>query len=127
MARITGKTGAVKIGGVVVASLNAWDLNIKLDTVDVTCFSDIWHILLSTFLGWTGTVSGVWMSAAGNIDFWTAVTSGAVVTLDFYPDIGTTEKWSGTAFCDFNIKVDAKGAITFTATVNGTSTLTRTP
>jgi hypothetical protein len=127
MARITGKTGAVKIGGVKVASLTGWAINVKLDTVNATAFEDVWHTLLATFLGWSGSVDGIWMSAGANIDFWTACPSGAVVTLDLYPDIGTTEKLSGTAFCDFSIKVAKDGVVTFTAAVNGTGALTRTP
>ena len=127
MARITGKTGAVKIGSTTVASLNGWDLNVKLDTVDATAFSDIWHVNLATFLGWSGSCTGIYMAAGANIDFWTAVISGATVTLLLYPDIGATENFTGTAFCDFNIKVAHNGAITFTAAFTGTGTLTRTP
>jgi len=126
-ARLTGKTGAVKVGGTIVASLDNWDINTKLDTVDSTAFSDIWHQLLATFIGWSGSVSGKWEAGGTNDAFWLAVISGAYVSLDLYPDIGTTEKYTGNAFCDFNIKVAHNGVVTFTAAVTGTGTLVRTP
>ena len=56
-ARMTGKAGAVKIGGVKVASLTAWSLDAKLDTPDATGFEDEWKVLL-----------GSWRNQHSNLD-----------------------------------------------------------
>ena len=127
MARITGKSGAVKLGGTKVASLTNWSIDAKLDTVDDTAFEDIWHNFLSTFKGWTGTVEGIWEQGGTNTAFWDQLLLTTTAVLDFYPDIGTTEKFTGSAFCDFSIKVAKDGVITFTAAVKGTGAMTRTP
>ena len=127
MARLTGKKGAVKIAAGTVLSTDSWDLSVKLDTIDVTAFSDTWHVNLATFLGWSGTVTGKYESAGANIDFWTAVLSGASVALSLWPDSTTTENYAGSAFCDFSIKETHNGVITWSAAFMGTGVLTRTP
>ena len=127
MARMTGKKGQIKIAAGTVLSMDSWDLSVKLDTVDATAFEDTWHVMLSTFLGWTGTCTGKYESGGANIDFWTAVLSGAVVVLHLIPDSAATEDFYGDAFCDFSIKETHNGVITFSAAFTGTGALTRTP
>jgi len=125
MARITGKAGKVTVGGVEQAQMQAWNIDAKTDVVDATAFQDTWHQKLSTFLGWTATIEGLWLGSVNA--FWTAFLSGATVSVVMYPIAGGTECFTGDAFADFSIKVVKDGVITFTAKLEGTGTLSHTP
>ena len=125
-ARMTGKAGAVKIGGVKVASLTAWSLDAKLDTPDATGFEDEWKVLLAGFKGGSGSIDGMWEAGGTNIAIWTALLGAAAVTLDLYPDIAATEKFSCSAFVDFGIKTSKDAVVTFTGPFKVTGAVTRT-
>jgi len=127
MARITGKDGKVKLGGVEVARITNWSIDTKIDIVDATAMQDAWHQKLSTFKSWTGSVEGVWENDGSNKQFWDTFLTAATATLELYPVGTATEKWSGSAFCDFSIKVAKDAVVMFTARVEGTDALTRTP
>ncbi len=128
MSRITGKEGKVSLDGNIVASTNSWVLDAKLDTVDVTAFSDVYRQNLSTFKSWTGTVEGHWEDAGGNTDFYDVLNGTDPVTIELFPVAGGTEKFSGSAFItSFSLKTPHDGAVDFSATFVGTGTLTRTP
>lgn len=135
MARITGKNGRIKIGGSVVASIDNWTLDAKVPTVDLTAMGDQFKEHGSVIREWTASVDGKWESGGANTAVWDAFvaattdggpTSGKI-TVDLYPDFAQTEKWTGDAFADFNIKVGFDKAVTFSGKLTGTGSLTRTP
>ena len=126
MARFTGKDGKITLASSEVISMTSWSLDAKLDVVDDTAFQDIWHSKLSTFKGWTATVEGLWESSGGNSAFWDQFLLGTTATIELFPNKNATEKYSGSAFIDFSIKVVKDGVISFTAKVEGTGALTRT-
>lgn len=138
MARITGKNGRIKVGGVTVASIRNWSLEAKVPITVVTAMEDAFRTQLSLIREWTGTIEGVWEQPAGAgtakvlwDSFDTATTTGGhqsgKITVDLFPDASQTEKWSGDAFADFSLKTPHDGSVDFTATLNGTGALTRTP
>ena len=122
---MTGKTGAVYIGANKIASMDDWSLDAKVDTVDITCFEDTWHALAATFMGASGSCSGVYEAGSTNIDVWTAFLTAAVVTLKLYPASGVVEYFTCSAFIDFSIKVAANGKITFTGPFKVTGAVSR--
>lgn len=135
MARISGKNGQLKVGGVTVASISAWTLDAKVPVMDATAMMDAFKLNLSGIREWAATVEGRWESGGANTDIWdsfdTATTSGGsqsgLITVELYPDAATTEKWSGDAFADFTIKTGHDKVVEFTGKLTGTGSLTRTP
>ena len=121
--RITGKAGKITVASVEVAQIHEWSLDASVDVVDVTAFQDTWHQKLTTFLGFTGTLTGRW---TGDATFWTALVGAVPVTLALYLTAGGTTNWTGSAICNFSISVPFDGAVDFTASFEGTGTLSFT-
>lgn len=135
MSRITGKNAEIKVSASVVLSTRTWSINAKVPVAKATAMRDQFAVHLSLIREWSADVEGVWESGGANVDLWTpfenATTNGGhqsgKVTVDFYPDSAQTEKWTGDAFADFDIKVGHDKEVTFTAKLTGTGSLVRTP
>ena len=122
-------TDAVTVNNIVystlikVGDLYGWAASAKLDTVDVTAFEDVWHTLLSVFLGWTATieayhVNGYWFGAL-------VASNNFYVKL--YPDVNAspTEYWIGNGYLSEGVKLAHNAAVTEAITLNGTGVLKR--
>jgi hypothetical protein len=112
-----GKTGQIKIdpaGGastVAVASLDAWDLDMSTDTVDVTSFEDTNKTYVQGLPDLKGTFTGNYDSVDGLILF-DIFSGGTPVTLDLIPDRNeATIKFTGLAYLNGRISVPANGKI----------------
>lgn len=137
MARITGKNGQVKLGGTVIASIDDWTIDAKIPVADATAMGDQFHVKLSLIREWSATMKLKWEpGVASNFAvfgsaFALATTDGGnqsgKVTLDFYPDAGATEKFSGDAFIDFALKAPVGGVVESDCKAVGTGALTHTP
>lgn len=117
-----GYKGQVEIGGVRVAGVNKWTLNMKADRQDVTAFGDAHRKYVQGMHDIQGTIEGfVDLStsspAEGNAAFLVAAAANTVVTLKLLEDSGSaSDYWSGGAVLDVQISVDEKGAVSFSGT-----------
>lgn len=135
MARITGKNGTVKVGGVVIANIQDWSIDLKIPVADATAMGDQFESKLSLIRGWTGQIKGVFGNAAEAIailnSFLNATTDGGPtsgqISVDLFPDAAATEKFSGNVYADFNLSVDKGKANEFTAKITGNGAITHTP
>ena len=84
---------------------------------------------------WDATAELRWESAGGNTAFWDAFVAATTdggsqsgkVTVEFFPDASTTEKFTGDAFADFALKTPHDGMVEGSVTLKGTGSLVRTP
>lgn len=135
MSRITGKNGRIKVSASTVLSITNWAINAKIPIAKATAMEDSFATNLSLIREWTADVEGIWESGGANTAlfdaFVAATTSGGhqsgKITVDFFPDAAQTEKFTGDAFADFDIKVGHDKTVTFTGKLTGTGSLVRTP
>lgn len=117
-----GYQGKVEIGGVVVAGVNKWTLNMKADRAEVTAFNDAHKKYVQGHRDMQGTIEGFLdlsasSPAEGNAAFLTAASGNSVVTLKLLEDGDESSNyWSGSAVLDVQVSVDQKGAVTFSGT-----------
>ncbi len=102
MAAVSGKGGTILYGGVSVASLNNWSLDIDTNMLEVTSFTTsnvVWRTFAAGLNGASGSVSGFWDSASTAQDDMrtnSLVPASAAVVLELDQTVGG--KFSGTAF-----------------------------
>lgn len=117
-----GYKGQVEIGGVAVAAVNKWTLNMKADRSDVSAMNDAHKKYVQGHHDVQGTIEGfVDLSssspAEGNAAFLQACSGNTVVTLKLLEDADESGNyWSGGAVLDVQVSVDQKGAVTFSGT-----------
>jgi hypothetical protein len=117
MARRHGSYGQMKMdptGGataVLVASLNAWTLDLSRDTVDVTAFGDLNKQYVLGLPDIKGTYGGWWDAAESKKLFDLAL--GVVAPLiELYPSSqDPTYYFKGHGYTDASINVTATGAV----------------
>jgi hypothetical protein len=108
--RYHGKTGSVKIGGTLVASLNKWTLNAATDKADVTSFGDTNKQYVVGLKDVKGSIGGFFDDSDDAL--FDAADGGVPVQLDLAPVTSlSTLHWSGPAYLDASIDVPANGAI----------------
>jgi hypothetical protein len=114
MARWHGKTGQVKVGGVVVGSVRAWTLQSQPQLDDVTSFADTNLTYVQGFQDVRGTIDVAWDDAEGSLS--AQINSVTPVTLDLLPAASVGGKHAtGLAFIGLQ-NFQARS----TAAVNGT-------
>jgi len=84
MANHKGSEGYVKVGSNTVAEVRDWSLTITADTIEDTTMSDTARTYLPSLTSASGSVSCYWdeTDATGQ----GAMTAGAEVTLNLYPE-----------------------------------------
>jgi hypothetical protein len=120
MARIHGKRGEVLIdptGGatpVAVASVDAFDLDLSKDRVDVTCFQDTNKQSVLGLPSYSGTLSGCWDSTTTPDEIFAVIFGEIAAMLRLVPDsLEPLYNFSGLANLDGALSVSAKGAVTW--------------
>lgn len=115
--RISGAHGQVMIdptGGataVAVANLNKWDLDLGKAMIDVTAFGDTNLVYVTGLPDYKGNLAGFWDSSA--ITLFTVALGTVACFLKLIPSsLETTVFFSGKAWLDASVAVDAKGAVT---------------
>ena len=104
-----------------VADMYDWSVDAKIDTVDVTAFTDAYHTKLSAFRGWTAAAASYHRS-----DFWYPLfVAGKPCYCKFYPDAATVEYFIGAGYVDFSEKAPMAGAVADAVKIEGTGALSR--
>lgn len=88
MATHQGKEGSVEIGANAIAEVTAWSIEQSVNLVDDTNLADAAKTHLVGQTSWSGTVSAHWDETDTNGQV--ALTIGASVTLNVYPEGDTT-------------------------------------
>jgi hypothetical protein len=119
MARQHGYKGDVLIDPtgattyVTVASLNAWTADFSRDRADVTCFNDTTKQYVQGLSDAKGTIAGIWDPLTTPTDLFAIAMGDVAVGLKLVPStLTTTTFFSGMAYLDASINVNANGAIT---------------
>lgn len=115
--RIHGSKGQVMAdptGGataVAIANLNKWDLDLSTDKVDVTAFQDANKVVVTGLPNYAGNLAGYW--ASDELTLFHIALGTVAAFLKLIPSsLEATVFFSGKAWVDANIAVDAKGAVT---------------
>jgi len=101
--------------GVVVASLNSWSLDLARDRADATCFGDLNKVFVQGLPNVEGELGGIWDEVASQELFAVALGDTAAFLKLIPSTLASTYFFSGLAYIDAGIEVNADGAIT----VNG--------
>ena len=102
-----------------IGDLFNWAVDTKVDIVDSTGFQDTWHQKLATFLGWTGSAEGYYVSS-----YWyTQFTNKNAMYVVLYPDKNSVYRWVGACFIDWGIKVTKDAPVTSPIKFEGTHEL----
>ena len=95
----TGRHGAVKLGGEVVANLTNWKLSIKQALIDVAHFgNDGWGEVVAGNCSFEGSFEGSYdkSDAKGQMAIQKAIVSGVDLEIDFMVDANDdTDKYTG--------------------------------
>ena len=97
MATHKGSEGIVKVGSNTVAEVTSFSFDETADTIETTALSNSAHSYVSDLVGFSGSIDCFWdetdTSGQG------ALTAGASVTLNLYPEGATSGDtyYSGTA------------------------------
>jgi hypothetical protein len=117
MARIHGSKGEVKIdptGGstvVTLASINKWSLDMARDRVKVTSFGDLNHVYVQGLPDVKGSITGFWDSSDPTL--FDVALGDVAALLELVPStLEPTFLFTGLAYLDAKIDVDANGAVT---------------
>ena len=129
MATHWGNEGQVKLGSNAVAEIIEFEFTETVEPIEDTAMGDIYrtHIASSGIKSWSGTVTCHWDETDTNGQ--EAMTVGASVTLNLYPEGSTTgdKYWSGTAtITEMGVAVKHDGETTkrtFSFMGNGALTL----
>ena len=107
MANHKGSEGVVKVGSNTIAEVRSWNLSHKSDTAEDTTMGDAAKTFQATLTEWDGSLTCFWdeTDATGQ----GALTAGASVTLNLYPEGATSTDtyYSGAAIVT---SIDRSGA-----------------
>ncbi len=125
MATHTGSEGTVKVGANAIAEIRSYSVEQTSDTVEDTTMGDSWRTHKATLKSWTASVDCFWdeTDTTGQ----GALTIGAEVTLNLYPEGSTTgdSYLTGTGIVTSkSISASFDGMVESTIAVQGTGTLT---
>jgi hypothetical protein len=98
-----------------VASLNSWSLDLARDRADATCFGDLNKVWVQGLPNVEGELGGIWDELASQVLFGVALGDTAVLLKLIPSTLAPTYLFTGLAYLDSGIEVNADGAIT----VNG--------
>lgn len=90
-----GSEGKVFIGTDQVAEVKSWSMEVTSDTVDASIIGTQWRKNQATIKGWSGSFDAFWDET--DEEGQGALTAGATVTLNLYPEGNATgaKYWSG--------------------------------
>jgi hypothetical protein len=132
MNRIHGSHGQIKMdatGGstpTLVASMNAWTLNMARDKAEVTAFGDTNKIYVQGLPDYKGTLGG-WLDTDDTAIFDAALGETAVA-LELIPSsLVPTLLFKGLAYLDAAIDVKSSGAVSMTGTWTAADNWTKMP
>ena len=88
MANHKGSEGIIKVGSATVAEVKDWSLYVTAETIDDTIMGETARTRKSSLTSASGSLSAFWdeSDATGQM----AMTAGAEVTLNLYPEGATT-------------------------------------
>lgn len=88
MATHTGSEGTVKVGANTVAEIRSFSISTSADLAETTTMGDAWRTHSVTLKSWSGSLECFWdeTDTTGQ----GALTEGAEVTLNVYPEGSTT-------------------------------------
>lgn len=126
---LMGRYASVKIGSSLVANLGRWNIDITMESIDVSAFGSTWGQFLPGQQSWKGTFEGNYDPAdvAGQKAIETlALAAGAMSTIKFFVD--NTHYWTPDTGADasaagyitgWTIQHDKAGVATLTANIVG--------
>lgn len=127
MANHKGSEGHVAIGANTIAELKSYSLSRSVNTIDDTTLSDTWTTKKPGTQSWSGSVECFWdeTDTTGQ----GALTEGAEVTLNMYPEGATTGDtyWTGSALVtaiENSGSIDGMAEASFSFEGNGALTTT---
>lgn len=125
MANHTGADGTVKVGANTIAEVRSFSISTSSDTIEDTTLSDTAKTFQPGLTSWTAEVTAFWdeTDTAGQ----GALTAGASVTLNLYPEGASTgdKYWTGAAIVtSFNVNVSSASMIEATFSAQGNGALT---
>jgi hypothetical protein len=126
MANHTGIEGTVKIGANAVAEVRNFSINTSAETIDDTTITDTAKTFVAGQTSWTADVSCFWddTDTTGQ----GAMTAGASVTLNLYPEGAITGDtyWTGSAIItSMNVSTPTNGMIEASFNAQGSGALTK--
>lgn len=126
MANHTGIDGTVKIGANAVAEVRNFSINTSAETIDDTTITDTAKTFVAGQTSWTADVSCFWddTDTTGQ----GAMTAGASVTLNLYPEGAITGDtyWTGSAIItSMNVSTPTNGMIEASFNAQGSGALTK--
>ena len=88
MANHKGSEGSVYVGAVAVGELKSWSISVSANTIDDSVLTDVWSTKQAGQNSWSGSCECFWdeLDTTGQ----GALTIGASVTMNFYPEGNTT-------------------------------------
>lgn len=124
---LSGHQGSVMIGANSVADIDQWDVDLEIDTHDVTNFeSDGNKEYISGCKGWSGSFSGNWAVADdtnGQAALQSALLAGTSVSLKLYVD--ATHYYSGSALLsNMSVGTPVQDKVTVSFSFQGTGAIT---
>ena len=125
MATHTGSEGTVKVGANAIAEIRSYSVEQTSDTVEDTTMGDSWRTHKATLKSWTASVDCFWDETDTNGQG--ALTVGAEVTLNLYPEGSTTgdSYLYGTGIVTSKtVTASFDGMVESSISVQGTGTLT---
>lgn len=123
---ITGKSGSIKIGAVVVSAMASWKLDLQGDVKEVTNFqSNGWKENISGIKSWSGSSDGQWNVSAdvtGQTALQNALLNGTIMAMVY--NLDGTHNYSGNALVK-KISIDeaVDGVVKFSVDYEGTGAL----
>ena len=125
MANHTGSEGSVEISANVIAEVRSWSIAEAGDTIEDSTMGDSWRTFKAGLKGWSGSIECWWdeTDTTGQ----GALTTGAEVTLNLYPEGNTSTNtfYSGLAIVtsiDRSASLDGMVEASFSFTGNGVLT-----
>lgn len=127
MATHAGSEGTVKVGANAVAEIRSYSLSETADTIEDTTMGDSARTYLSSLKSFNGSIDVFWdeTDTTGQ----GALTAGASVTLNVYPEGATSSDtyYTGTAIVTgITVNGSFDGMVEASITVQGTGALSKT-
>lgn len=127
MATHAGSEGTVKVGANAVAEIRSYSLSETADTIEDTTMGDSSRTYLSSLKSFNGSIDVFWdeTDTTGQ----GALTAGASVTLNVYPEGATSSDtyYTGTAIVTgITVNGSFDGMVEASITVQGTGALSKT-
>ena len=121
-----GSEGTVRVGANAIAEIRSYSLEESGDTIDDSTMGDVSRTYLAGLRTFTGTIDVLWdeTNTTGQL----ALTVGATVTLNVYPEGATTGDiyYTGSAIVTGrSISASYDGLVEMSISVQGTGALTQ--